>query len=66
MRRKPHELIPPKALDEPFGPPPEAYLYRCPVCRAAMLVKEAIIDVAVGAAKFRGEYQGGMPKCSVS
>jgi hypothetical protein len=27
-----------------------------------MLVNEAIIDVAVGAAKFRGEYQGGMPK----
>jgi hypothetical protein len=27
-----------------------------------MLVNEAIIDVAVGAAKFRGEYIGGMPK----
>jgi hypothetical protein len=27
-----------------------------------MLVNEAIIDVAVGAAKFRGEYPGGMPK----
>jgi hypothetical protein len=26
-----------------------------------MLVNEAIIDVAVGAAKFRGEYAGGMP-----
>jgi hypothetical protein len=26
-----------------------------------MLVNEAIIDVAVGAAKFREEYQGGMP-----
>jgi hypothetical protein len=26
-----------------------------------MLVNEAIIDVAVGAAKCRGEYQGGMP-----
>jgi len=26
-----------------------------------MLVNEAIIDVAVGAAKFRGEYTGGMP-----
>ena len=25
-----------------------------------MLVKEAIIDVAIGAAKFRGEYTGGM------
>jgi hypothetical protein len=27
-----------------------------------MLVNEAIIDVAVGAAKFRGEYRGGMPQ----
>jgi hypothetical protein len=26
-----------------------------------MLVNEAIIDVAIGAAKFRGEYTGGMP-----
>jgi len=26
-----------------------------------MLVNEAIIDVAIGAAKFRGEYQGRMP-----
>ena len=28
---------------------------------AEMLVNEAIIDVAVGATKFRGEYTGGMP-----
>jgi hypothetical protein len=49
-------------LDEPFGPPPEEYLYRCPVCREEMLVNEAIIDVAVGAAKFRGEYEGDMLK----
>jgi hypothetical protein len=26
-----------------------------------MLVNEAIIDVAIGAAKLRGEYTGGMP-----
>jgi hypothetical protein len=26
-----------------------------------MLVNEAIIDVAIGAAEFRGEYRGGMP-----
>ena len=54
MRRKRHEPIPPEALDEPFGPPPEEYRYRCPVCGEEMLVNEAIIDVAVGAAKFRG------------
>jgi len=35
--------------------------YRCPVCGEEMLVNEAIIDVAIGAAKFRGEYTGGMP-----
>jgi hypothetical protein len=26
-----------------------------------MLVNEAIIDVAIDATQFRGEYQGGMP-----
>jgi len=55
MRRKRHVPIPPEALDEPFGPPPEAYLCRCPVCDEEMLVNEAIMDVAIGAAKFRGE-----------
>ena len=62
MRRKRHEAIPPHVLDEPFGPPLEEYRYRCPVCGEEMLVNEAIIDVAVGAAKFRGEYTGGMPR----
>jgi hypothetical protein len=61
MRRKRHEPILPEALDEPFGPPPEEYLYRCLVCHEEMLVNEAIIDVAIGAAKFRGDDQGGMP-----
>ena len=55
MRRKRHELTLPEARDEPFGPPPEAYLYRCSVCSAEMLVNEASIDVAIGAATFRGE-----------
>ena len=61
MRRKCHEPIPPEDRDEPLGPPPEGYLYRCPVCSEEMLVNEAIIDVAIGAATFRGEYTGGMP-----
>ena len=61
MHRQRHEPLPPAALDAPFGPPPEEYLYRCPVCGAARLVNEAIMDVAVGAAIFRGEYTGGMP-----
>ena len=61
MRRKRPEPLPPAALDESFGPPPEEYLYRCPACGEEMLVNEAIIDVAIGAAKFRGEYTGGMP-----
>jgi hypothetical protein len=48
--------LPRAGIDIPFGPPPEEYLYRCAVCGAEDLVNEAIIDVAVGAAKFRGEY----------
>jgi hypothetical protein len=40
MRRKRHEPVQPDALDVPFGPPPEEYLYRCPVCREEMLVNE--------------------------
>jgi hypothetical protein len=61
MRRTRHEPILPAAQDKPFGPPPEAYRYRCPVCSAEMLGNEAIMDVAISAAKFRGEYPGGMP-----
>src|SRR6266446_5891361 len=61
MRHKRHEPILPKGLDEPFGPPPEEYLYRCLVCSEEMLVNEAIIDVAISATKFRGEYICGMP-----
>ena len=45
----------------PFGPPPEEYLYRCPVCGEDALINEEIIDVTIGTLKFRGEYQGGMP-----
>jgi hypothetical protein len=37
-------------------------VYRCGVCGLEDLVNEAIIDVVVGGAKFRGEYRGGMPK----
>jgi hypothetical protein len=40
-------------LDIPFGPPPEEYLYRCPVCGTELLVNEAIIDVGIGMAKFQ-------------
>ena len=61
MRRKRPAPILPDALDEPFGPPPEEYHYRCPACGEEMLVNEAIIEVAIGAAKFRGEYTGRMP-----
>jgi hypothetical protein len=61
MRRPRHAPLPPEALDEPFGPAPEEYRYRCPVCGEEMLVNEAIIDVAIGAVQFRGEYPGGMP-----
>ena len=49
--------------DEPFGPPPMEYPYRCPVCDTALLVNEAIIDVGIGMAKFQNAYYPGlMPK----
>jgi hypothetical protein len=66
MRRKRSEPIPPQDLDVPFGPPPEEYLYRCTVCGEELLVNEAIIDAAIGMAKFRGEYAGGMPTIGCS
>ncbi len=47
--------------DSNRSPSPLLKHYRCPVCGEEMLVNEAIIDVAVSAAKFRGEYTGGMP-----
>ena len=47
-----HEPHSREGIDIPFGPPPEEYLYRCGVCGEEMLVNEAIIDVAVGAASF--------------
>ena len=62
MHRQGTEPLLREGIDISFGPPPDEYLYRCPVCDEEMLVNEAIIDVAVGAAKFRGAYQGGMPK----
>ena len=63
MRRKKHEPPPTEGLDEPFGPPPEEYLYRCSVCSEEMFVNEAIIDVGIGMAKFQREYSAGfMPK----
>src|SRR5438132_7477450 len=65
MRRKRHELIPQASLDDPFGPPPEEYLYRCSVCGEEMLVNEAIIDVAIGAAKFRGNIKAGCRRLGV-
>ena len=50
-----------EGIDIPFGPPPEEYLYRCPVCGEEALVNEEIVDVTIGTLKFYGEYQGGMP-----
>jgi hypothetical protein len=62
MDRPGKEPMPREGIDIPFGPPPEEYLYRCRVCGAEDLVNEVIIDVTVGTAQFRGEYQGDMPK----
>jgi hypothetical protein len=59
MRRR-EEVSPVRAdLDEPFGPPPIEYLYRCAVCGTELWVNEAIIDVGIGMAKFKNEYYPG-------
>lgn len=51
--------------DEPFGPPPIEYPYRCPVCGTELLVNEAIIDGGIGMAKFQNAYYPGfMPAYS--
>jgi len=62
MRRKRRAPSLHASRDEPCGPPPEAYLYRCPVCGAERLGKAAIMDGAIGAAQLWGEDQGGMPR----
>jgi hypothetical protein len=60
MRRKRLEPIPQEGRDTLFGPLPEEYLYRCPVCGEEMLVNEAIINVASGGPHPAGN-RGGMP-----
>ena len=55
MRRKRHEPLPQEALDEPFGPPPEEYLYRCPACGFT-----AHRD-GLGAANLLSQYYTGEP-----
>jgi outer membrane lipase/esterase len=45
MRCKRNELLPKEEeLDEPFGPPPMEYPYRCAVCGTELVVNEAMID----------------------
>ena len=61
MRDDANERQPSEGIDGPFGPPPEAYLYRCPVCGEQGLVNEEIVDVTIGWLKFNGDYKGGMP-----
>ena len=61
MPRPRRERLRPTGPDEPFGPLPEEYHYRCSICGEEVLLNEAIIDVAIGVAQFRGEYTGGMP-----
>jgi hypothetical protein len=55
--------MPREGRDEPFGPPPMEYPYRCSVCGTELLVHEAIIEAGLGMAKFHKEYYPGvMPK----
>ena len=63
MRRPRHEPRRSAVPDEPFGPPPEEYHYRCSTCGAELWVNEAIIDAGIGMAKFHRQYYAGfMPK----
>ena len=45
-----------KEIEVPFGPPPEEYNYRCSLCQFEIGVNEAIIDVEIGLAKFKGRH----------
>ena len=60
MRRKHHEPLPPEALDEPLA---RRRRNTCIAARSAVKqcwsMKPSLM--CVGAAKFRGEYTGGMP-----
>ena len=40
MSRQGTEPLLREGIDIPFGPPPEEYLYRCPVCDEEMLVND--------------------------
>ena len=46
MNRQGTEPLLREGIDIPFGPPPEEYLYRCPVCDEEMLVNEAALIMA--------------------
>jgi hypothetical protein len=48
-----------EGLDEPFGPPPSEYPYRCAGGGTALLVKEAIIAAGMGMATFQNAYYPG-------
>ena len=50
---------------EAHDPPPEEYLYRCPVCGEEMLVNEASIDVASVQPNSAGHIPAGCPHWGV-
>jgi hypothetical protein len=63
MSQKSEKTSLPEEMEEPFGPPPKEYKYRCSVCKTELLVNEAIIDAGIGMAQFNNEYhEGYMPK----
>jgi len=57
-------------IDEPFGPPPQHYKYRCSVCETEIEINEAVIDAEIGMAKFNNDYDEwympklGCPECN--
>ena len=57
-----------EGMDIPFGPPPVEYKYRRPHCGCEMWVNEAIIDLELGFAEFKGREAVmplvGWPDCN--
>jgi DNA-directed RNA polymerase subunit RPC12/RpoP len=47
-KQRPKMPLPPQISgEEPFGPPPKEYNYRCLVCGTELLVNEAIVEVGI-------------------
>ncbi len=44
ISRERKKVIGMNMIDEPFGPPPQHYKYRCSVCETEIEINETVID----------------------